>query len=83
MLDGLLLLYRQIGCASKGRGKFEENMTVLRKRKGTFCLCTGPKTGENTLFDKKLLLWKALQINSFETISKKVQKNLKKGVDNP
>jgi len=35
------------------------------------------------MFFKKRMLWKPLQINTFETISKKVQKNLKKGVDNP
>ena len=39
-------------------------------------------TAGKAAFFKKHLLWKALQINSFETISKKVQKNLKKGVDN-
>ena len=72
-----------MGCASKGRGKFEENVTALRKKKGEYDPCQGVKTGKNTLFDKKLMLWKALQINTFETFSKKVQKNLKKGVDNP
>ncbi|MBP3650633.1 MAG: hypothetical protein J6K73_12725 [Clostridia bacterium] len=43
----------------------------------------GGKQGDKTMLFKKRMLWKALQINSFETISKKVQKNLKKGVDNP